>query len=376
MDYIGKKCPVCDEYFHVGDDIVVCPECGTPHHRECYDKNGKCANEQLHKDGYDYMKDNDSNTDSNVSVCKRCGHQNDSQSFFCNKCGYPLGDNQQNTNNQRTVFYGVPFQNGNPNQNADDSSAQSTDNPNFSGTQNNNGYGGYSNYNNNQGAPYGMPFDPFDPLAGVPADTDMGNSVTAGEMSKYVKQNTQYFIRVFSNIKNFAKSKFNFSAAIFTGVYLLYRKMYKIGAVISAIQLAILAFSVYIDYYVLSSSEFTTILTKLTNLAYGGLGQQAVASGFAELMGSLTPYQIFVLYVPAIFNIIQIAMMIVIGCCANRLYYNHCIKHISKIKKNCADKTQSDTVLQTKGGVNMALALSIFISFAIIYYLPTLLMNF
>ena len=30
MDFLGKKCPVCSKNFHEDDDIVVCPECGTP----------------------------------------------------------------------------------------------------------------------------------------------------------------------------------------------------------------------------------------------------------------------------------------------------------------------------------------------------------
>ena len=55
MDYIGYKCPVCDKYFHVGDDVVVCPECGTPHHRECYKNLGHCVNEDKHSQGFDYI---------------------------------------------------------------------------------------------------------------------------------------------------------------------------------------------------------------------------------------------------------------------------------------------------------------------------------
>ena len=84
-----------------------------------------------------------------------------------------------------------------------------------------------------------MPF--MDPLAGVPADTDFGDGVTAGETAKYVKQNTPYFIRVFNNIKTMNKSKFNFAAALFTGGYLLYRKMYKLGALFAFIQLALIS---------------------------------------------------------------------------------------------------------------------------------------
>ena len=48
MNYKKYKCPVCKEVFCEDDDVVVCPECGTPHHRGCWFENGKCANEALH----------------------------------------------------------------------------------------------------------------------------------------------------------------------------------------------------------------------------------------------------------------------------------------------------------------------------------------
>ncbi len=48
MNYKNKFCPVCKSEFKENDDIVVCPECGTPHHRECWFKGGKCANFSLH----------------------------------------------------------------------------------------------------------------------------------------------------------------------------------------------------------------------------------------------------------------------------------------------------------------------------------------
>ena len=48
MKYINYKCPVCNNQFTEDDDVVVCPECGTPHHRECYIQNGNCANADKH----------------------------------------------------------------------------------------------------------------------------------------------------------------------------------------------------------------------------------------------------------------------------------------------------------------------------------------
>ena len=34
-DYVGCVCSVCNKPFAAGDDIVVCPECGTPTEAKC-----------------------------------------------------------------------------------------------------------------------------------------------------------------------------------------------------------------------------------------------------------------------------------------------------------------------------------------------------
>lgn len=55
--YKDKKCPVCNEVFKEDDDIVTCPVCGTPHHRECYKSLGRCANLDLHKTEFSFLRD-------------------------------------------------------------------------------------------------------------------------------------------------------------------------------------------------------------------------------------------------------------------------------------------------------------------------------
>ncbi len=50
--YSNQKCPVCENEFLPADDIVVCPLCGTPHHRDCYKKNGECGNYDKHNEGF------------------------------------------------------------------------------------------------------------------------------------------------------------------------------------------------------------------------------------------------------------------------------------------------------------------------------------
>ena len=54
MKYIGEECPVCSKIFQENDDIVVCPDCGTPHHRSCWQKNNECFNHSKHEEGFAY----------------------------------------------------------------------------------------------------------------------------------------------------------------------------------------------------------------------------------------------------------------------------------------------------------------------------------
>lgn len=55
--YENIKCPVCKNEFVDGDDIVVCPVCGTPHHRDCYNMIGHCVNQGLHESGYTFKQE-------------------------------------------------------------------------------------------------------------------------------------------------------------------------------------------------------------------------------------------------------------------------------------------------------------------------------
>ena len=51
-EFLGKLCPVCRTSFRQNDDVVVCPVCGTPHHRACYLKENKCGVESYHSSGF------------------------------------------------------------------------------------------------------------------------------------------------------------------------------------------------------------------------------------------------------------------------------------------------------------------------------------
>lgn len=50
----NKLCPICRKPLTDKSDVVVCPECGTPHHRACYLAAGHCGVEQYHAQGFEW----------------------------------------------------------------------------------------------------------------------------------------------------------------------------------------------------------------------------------------------------------------------------------------------------------------------------------
>ena len=92
LNFTGSKCPYCGEIFKEGDDIAVCPECGTPHHRACYKEHGRCANEARHAEGFVWSPDPDALALTGGSqVCPTCGYPNADAVTQCANCGRELG---------------------------------------------------------------------------------------------------------------------------------------------------------------------------------------------------------------------------------------------------------------------------------------------
>lgn len=325
MDYEKLKCPVCEEQFKSGDDIVVCPECGTPHHRQCYELKGSCFFEDKHNDGFNYSEDycqneeqdTQADKDNNTTECPRCKAQNPKESFYCGKCGFPMGMSNAQNNQQQNA----------------------------------------SNF-----------YNPLDPMAGVNPEYKLSDDVTAGEASKFAQKSTQYFSRVFYNIKEFGKSRFNFCAFIFSGGYLLYRKMYKIGTVLTVIMGLLLVASAYFNIAYNVSYDFVMEYNKIIESA-SAITYNDMMMFYQQAFFKLDPIQQVLLILDILFSVANFALKIVIGIKANRWYFNHTVKEISKIKKSGTTSVQE--TIETKGGVNFALAISLMVVYIVINYLPS-----
>ncbi len=93
-EYENKRCSCCGEKFKKDDDIVVCPECGTPMHRECW--NGHCPNEQRHAEGFDWDSEQKEielkEYTEAIYRCEICGFKivESEEKIFCPDCGSPM----------------------------------------------------------------------------------------------------------------------------------------------------------------------------------------------------------------------------------------------------------------------------------------------
>ena len=73
--YTGNHCPVCEQAFTDEDDIVVCPDCGTPYHRACWQKVGACMHKSEHAAGFEWQPEfgPEAEKAAHEATCPNCG---------------------------------------------------------------------------------------------------------------------------------------------------------------------------------------------------------------------------------------------------------------------------------------------------------------
>lgn len=282
------SCALCSQHFTPQDDIVICPECGAPYHRECYQKSGHCIFEEKHKDGFEYVDPNDK-TEPNplftggqqeggkpnqTIACPRCQTVNDARNIFCEQCGAPLHAAQQHMPNQQTGQQMPPF------------------------------FGGMM-YNAMPG------FDVNGELDGI----------SLQDWSTYIGQSAPaYLPRMMVQEHKGSKTSFTLSAFFLGPFYFAYRKMWGWAAV--ALILWILA----------------AIPGILQIMAYAG----------NPLIASLSAGTIDSLVLAA--NYVTLAVRILSGVFALYLYRKSAGKQIKALKEKAESEAQYRAALTTKGG--------------------------
>lgn len=322
-NFTGAKCEYCKKVFENGDDVVVCPECGTPYHRECYLEAGECINVELHKRGEEWqtfhgeeLSSDSNNSDAdqqqeqdfsdNELKCPRCGEINPPSGLFCVKCGLPLTKNQEarpfnDMGNSQNPFPNQPFG--------------------------------------------GTPFDGANPFQTKPInllEEEIGGH-KGEKYVKFVKKNPVYYVANFFGFsKNKNKMSFNISAFLFPEYYFFYRKMFGIGAL-----MLILA----------TILEIPSMIIYFLNGAISEINLPSFFVNNAQAFQTLEYVCTF----------IRLIIEIICGCFGNYFYFKKAKTTIEKVENMDISDEEKNELISRKGGTSgLALAFSITVNVALV----------
>ena len=302
--FIGQPCTSCRSILTERDDIVVCPECGSPYHKECYKNEGKCINTALHESGESWQPEVVLNAGSEDSAagestvhttvaCKNCGAENDSESAFCKQCGAPVNMEKA----AGTIYQRIK----------QDDEAESR------------GFGGYG----------GMPFIDIRPIN---KETDVDGN-TVGEYTRYVGKSFYYYIPMFLRFSKNSNVSMNFSAMLFPEFYFFYRKMIPEGIVMLVTKILLsIPYAIYLVY------------------TYSG----NAAPSILEQQWYLSLYNVT--------YFLSYGISIACGLFANRLYYRKAKKDLGRIKTTVLEEGSRNSAIASAGGtswINVIAALAV-----------------
>ena len=85
--YYGCPCEGCGKPLTLQDDIVVCPDCGAPYHRDCYESSAAASIAPAHAAGYEWKFPYQ---ESELCTCPACGERTLRSESVCRCCGAAL----------------------------------------------------------------------------------------------------------------------------------------------------------------------------------------------------------------------------------------------------------------------------------------------
>jgi DNA-directed RNA polymerase subunit RPC12/RpoP len=308
-DFKGSKCIVCGSAFTETDDIVVCPDCGTPYHRACYKTIGHCVNDALHESGESWKPDVPAEKkELTDTLCARCGKQNSENVLFCEACGFPL---KSFIKTEKQPFYRPPND-----ETAKDNLFLHPQMVNFS-----------------------------DPLCGFNPDEEF-DGVKLSEIAAFVDKNTHYYLPIFKSFKTFGRYfSWNLTAFLFPELYFAYRKMIPTALLALILRLVLLLPNFIYMFSAIDVGEISTLASSVN-----------VASK------SFSAFSV-------IFVLADYLRMWLFSTNANKLYYRKAIHDIKTCKEKkpitgCGEEILADPsafsgMLHKKGGTS-AIWLAIF----------------
>ena len=319
--YTGNHCPVCEQAFTDTDDIVVCPDCGTPYHRDCWKKVGACMHRSEHAAGFEWQPEigPEAVKAAHEATCPNCGTRNTPGATRCSHCGCPLPRSDADSADVAKPEEQVPIYARDPSAVNNRSAAPGPHIETYSADR--------------EGGIYRREIGPEDTIDGIKAK----------DWAAYVGRSPMYYLMQFfrMSITN-RKAAVCLSAFLFGPAYLFYRKMWKEGLLTAILTI------------VLSIPTFIEIISVFN----------------PSLLGAMP-----LGWLPAAANICAVAswaLNIILGLFAVSWYRREAKKNIDRIYADYPDgEARTDALLQ-KGGTNLLAAL---LYFGIMLLLASLVIN-
>jgi ribosomal protein L40E len=331
VDFNGALCPVCENIFNELDDIVVCPKCGTPCHRSCYLDKGSCIHENKHEENFIWSassKIHDKQKVLEEKICPICFNKNASDAVTCSRC-------------EANISEKTPVKNNKP---------------------------GEENLNEDNFTNFLTPgIFLTDPLGNVDPE-EIIEGITAKDIAKYVQSNTNYYIPIFKNIGEKNKSKFNFSAFLFSGAWFFYRKQYKLGSIFALTTVLLLIFFNLIYYFY--TSDIKEKIFKSLEISSSIFLTPSQYIMLKEKLFTLPLHEIILYILPNFLLLLIFILMIICGFIGNRRYLKTCLEQINKIKSQSKSESEYNRNLAQNGGIDQPTMWCCLACFLILFTIP------
>lgn len=368
MRYSDYKCDGCGRVFQNDDDIVVCPECATPQHRECYKEKGGCVNAHLHAEGFQWQGEKqlsekpvqpieEKKETAPDLICPNCQHPNPHGSTSCQRCGMKftifginLAEKAQELDSEDDMdptlvnpdaepkmtppSYPPPFTVGSGERKDEKPSLphnREEQMENFLSSTIENASG----FSSEQGSEqlFKGPYPDDMTIDGIPANT-MGAFI-ARESHKYIDK----FIRLASG----KKLSFNWAAFFLSPYWFFYRKQFKPGIIFMTLQLCLGVLMTP------SANSFLEFYDYLAGLDTAALTEAAALEITAQMNELFLPM--------AIFMGAELIIKLVAGFIANPLYKSYTVRQIKAIEA-LPDRRQKLSFILKYGGVSPLMPLA------------------
>ena len=149
---------------------------------------------------------------------------------------------------------------------------------------------------------------------------------------------------------------------------MLYRKQYKWGSLITA-----LMFALFIGYTYISNVWTAPLLQQL--YVEVGADPNAVTISNQQALAVFDllkqdPHDMLIFLAPIAIMGVMFVIMVLVGLRGNRMYMNHCLKTIHKIRTEQLPDAEYNVQLQTQGNVNIPLSICLLICYLIVTWIP------